>query len=319
MLLGNSLNISRIYSDVGGFPDWVISGDVDFTQDPYPSEFEFSRASTGWAIDGNTLTTYAADQPRFTSGGLLIEPESTNIVQNNLEIANAGVLKSGWSISGGSANATPIASPITGYNATVIDFTTGGRYVQQSMAATVEEGAVYTARVWARAASGTVNDVDFYLMNNSSPYTVQSGFVNNADLTETWQELKFTFTKTTDGVTNLRLRVVSPTDNTSIAVWGFQVEKQPYATSLIVNDDSINTRAAESAKGGLEFGGTLTHTPNATGIEEVDSLPSGANFFNHGGTRYGTFALLDQVTSDTLLFYGNTNQLKFGDDAILFQ
>ena len=241
------------------------NGDGDFTT---------TRASVATRVNENGLIEeVAANVPRLdysdgTCPSLLLEPASTNLVVQSQVF-------SGYSGTNKIVTDNSIVSPdgtVTG--AILADSGLGGiAAVQVSENVTVDVSSTYTYSVFAKK-----KDIDFIALRTSNFATVPSGqsyFDLNLGITlgvlaghtskienygNGWYRCSITFTTDatdTTGTIISRLSQDGTTstvdlDNTSnVYIWGFQFEKNSYATSYIKNEGTALgvTRSADTASG----------------------------------------------------------------------
>ena len=235
-------------------------------------DFTTTRASVATRVNENGLIEeVAANVPRLdysdgTCPSLLLEPSSTNLLVQSQVF-------SGYGGSNQIVTDNSIISPdgtVTG--AILADSGLGGiAGVQVSESVTVDVSSTYTYSVFAKK-----KDIDFIALRTSNFATVPSGqsyFDLNLGTTlgvaaghtskienygNGWYRCSITFTTDavdTAGTIIARLSQDGTTstvdlDNTSnIYIWGFQFEKNSYATSYIKTIGTTQTRVADTASG----------------------------------------------------------------------
>jgi hypothetical protein len=201
-------------------------------------------SATGRNADG-TVETFAADVPRITDQGLLIEAAATNLLLRSQEFDNAS-----WTKTAAGAGLAPV---VTANAATAPDGTTtadqvvfnlGGSntlsdFSTLDQSATVANATAYAASVWLRA---------------SSPVTLlcrhagQAGYAS-LSVTTAWQ--RFTRVETsisTSAPFALGLRGgLGASGSATVEVWGAQLELGSAATSYVTTAGSTASRTADTA------------------------------------------------------------------------
>jgi hypothetical protein len=266
--------------------------------------FKFTRDSAGTYIDRDgVLRAASANQPRFQYDyetgeyrGLLLEPQSTNIITHSRNIAdgtwNKNELLSWASDVIDAPDGTPTADQITFKN----DSTNS--YIVKAIGIT--GGLVYSVSCWAKGNQG----------QRARLYTEGTGggayAYKAADFTLTgeWQKVALTIqTNTGNGVGTVVLQSnVSGLTATSLYVWGFQYENQPAATNYIYTTTATSTRAADllSVEAPLPTSGSVYIDARAISTNQNDTLLSLKNssndkidlgFFSNAAT-YNSLALI---------------------------
>ena len=225
----------------------------------------FSRLSSGSYIgtDG-VLKTAADNEPRFESGGLLVEQQSTNLI-----------LKSDGDITSGSNGWTVIATPSNGIDPTGATSRVGWSSSAPSQpynAFTVTPGESYTFSFFAK--SGTLSYARFAVYDATNASFIVPA--QNRAVGAAWSRISIPFV-TPANCTSVRvypLRIDSAEQLNVVHYWfGAQCEKQKSASSYIKTDGAAATRAADSASVDMQphTAGTIfaEFLPDAVAIERV--------------------------------------------------
>ena len=211
------------------------NGDGDFT---------FNRNDTGTRINKSGLREQVAtDIPRldYSDGScpsLLLEPQSTNLITKSNEVTSVGgaiiTLNAAISLDG-TLNAFKIKFTGGSSNA-------GGLLNLENQTANFAANTLYTLSFYAKNLVGDGGftariDTDVSIVKQQ-PFTATSN----------WQ--RFTVSFTTDaGSTKFssNCRFKNFQQNGEVLFYGVQLEKQPFATSLIPTINGIESRNSESA------------------------------------------------------------------------
>jgi hypothetical protein len=246
--------------------------------------FKFTRDSAGTYIDRDgVLRAASANQPRFQYDyetgeycGLLLEPQSTNIITHSQNIADNSwdktVLLSWASDVIDAPDGTRTADQITFKN----DSTNS--YIVKAFGIT--GGLVYSASCWAKGNQGQRARI-YIEGTGGGAYAYKAA---DFTLTGEWQKVALTMqTNTGNGVGTLVLQSnVSGLNATSLYVWGFQYENQPAATNYIYTTTATSTRAADllSIEAPLPSSGSVYIDARAITAAQNDTLLSLKNSSN---------------------------------------
>ncbi|MGE4268452.1 MAG: LamG-like jellyroll fold domain-containing protein [Deferribacterales bacterium] len=225
----------------------------------------FTRASTATYTDRyGVLKTAAADTPRFTADGLLIEGASTNLLTYSEQFDNAVWVKSGSAVT---ANTTVVTDPYGTNLADKLteDTSTVSHYVE-SVSISFTAGTIYALSVFAKKAERDQFRLYF-------PSSITSGRYGHFDLSagtvvstgtgitakikpiaDGWYRCSISVTAgaTTTGKPSLVLAqsnsVVSYAGDgaSGLYIFGAQLEAMPFATSYIPATTAAATRAADN-------------------------------------------------------------------------
>ena len=199
-----------------------------------PLPFTFARSSSATRVDNEGLIKSTdsgfarIDFLNNTSGHLLLEPSSTNLVTYSEDFSQ-------WSNDGNQTSASIITDTNPDGTSSVyqIDLNTGGNLYQTI---TVSSSTNYTLSIYIKGSgSGKL------VLSNA-----QSSPENSLDFTATneWQRIKLTGSS---AHTSIRVAIGSWSNssaNGTIQIYGSQLEQQSFATSYIHTTVSTVTRAA---------------------------------------------------------------------------
>ena len=233
-------------NQIGGLADWT-----------------YGRTGTGYAANADgSQVSFAADVPRISNRGLLIEAAATNLLLRSQEIDNAS-----WSKF---AAGTGVAPVVTANAATAPDGTTTADQVvfdlgasntlsDQSMlnqGVTVANATAYAGSVWLKASSAVT-----ILCRH-----VGSGSYSLLNVTTAWQRFVVPETSvTTTPALSLGLRGLGAATTATVNVWGVQLELGATATSYVPTVAATVTRPADAATLALPSG------DNADPIEVIST------------------------------------------------
>ncbi|HDX8434526.1 TPA: hypothetical protein RQN11_000011 [Aeromonas dhakensis] len=186
----------------------------------------FSRSTTATYIgkDGQ-LKTAAANEPRFEKEGLLIEGQSTNIVQasNSFSVFGSGTTKTEGQ-----------TGPFGQNDATKFDVTTRYGGTNPNLASSLIDNGVYTFSVWLKGVSG--GEVVRIGIHNG-------GIGVGVTLTSSWA--RYSVTQTRLAGANAACVIQSDIPSASFYVYGAQLEALPFASSYIPTNGAAATRAKD--------------------------------------------------------------------------
>jgi len=251
-------------------PSGYKSGKV-YAQKPLTTDGQlaFTRASTATRVNASGLIeTVASGVPRLdylgsTCPRLLLEPQRTNFLLNNLSIIGNTT----------SGQATPIVSPDGYENGRLpIPSSTSSRFEFIFAGGTFASGTVLTYSWFVKTVStpASPSPTTGQLTQFTASVNATAGTPTKmADYGNGWERWSITYT-VVNGAVNSTLRAyyggVIGIGNSSVAYYGHQVEQGTYATSLIINQSAAVTRVADAA--------------SKTGISSLIGQTEGTLFFD---------------------------------------
>jgi hypothetical protein len=258
----------------------------------------FTRASAATYTDRyGVLKSVAADTPRFTAEGLLVEGASTNLLTYSEQFDNAAWTKSASTVT---ANTTAITDPY-GTNLAeklVENSATSTHSVNQNYVQTSD--TTYTLSVFAKqgersqiALGDTGANLSFFDLNGGTIISQGTGHTARVTpLASGWYRCSITFTSATSGTRTHYVMLANggnssyTGDETSgLYIFGAQLEAMPFATSYITTTTTSVTRVA-----------------NTLLLPQLDNAPSYKNDF--------TFVVdvnLSGITASNAYFLGDGN------------
>lgn len=269
-------------------PGWVLpsaSCDLNFSSGIYWASgggslgnlLSTTRASIGYSrISDGTLVSFAANVPRITDLGLLVEEARTNVALYSRDLTN-----SVWTKSNITAALNQIGADGASNSASSITATSSNGTVLQSI--TLSSSARFqTAYVKRIAGSGSI----YMTMDNGSTWT-------SISVTSSWSNVSIP----TQTLANPTIGFKIAVSGDAIAVDFVQNENGTFATSPIATTSSSATRAADVISGPLsswfnQSGGTVrVEFAYAPGAAVANSSPALVGF-SPGSTTTDRFTVL---------------------------
>jgi len=271
-------------------------------------DFDFSRSGSATRINSQGLIeTVGNGQSRLNYPMIdgkvvgcphhILEPQRTNLLQYSEDFSNSYWYKDSISVTSG------FVSPDGTLNASKI---VGSGFLQGVI--NVVASNVYTYSVfWKKDTSSfikfqvsssgpdetiTLNTktLSFSSITNIDEYSVEE-FGNG------WYRLKITWTEQDTEISGIRIICDESDANSSLYIWGAQVEQGSFPTSYIKTNGSAVTRSAETANGS----GDAATFNDSEGVlmAEISALAD-------DGT-YRVFGLSDGTASNRVILYYNPN------------
>jgi len=293
------------------------------------ADFDFTRTSSATRVNPDYLIeTSATNTPRldYTNGtaSILLEPQSTNLIQYSEDLSD-----SYWSKTRASITDNSLISPDGNYNAdkfTQITSTAWGGIVL-----TVSPSGTSTLSVFAKKIDNDYiaiighnsNDTKVYFnLNNGTIGTVGSDVTSSdiQDYGNGWYRCILTAS-----VVN-RFTVLHATAdngntadlNTETSLWGAQLEEGSYATSYIPTDGSTVTRAAET----LNNAGNSDLINSTEGVlyAEISALANsgtGRKITLNNGSNSNVLVLEYTSTANQIRVFLSNGSLQFNEYVTL--
>lgn len=271
-----------------GNGNWAIKKDSALAySDQYdnykPLPFDFARASNGTIVNKSGLIeSVNSGLPRIdfsysTDGGLLLEPQSTNLITYSEDFSNSYWTKSSVTLTSG------FTAPDGSNNAYKVEGTIGTSYLVNL---TVNQDL---RSIYVRTVSGTGQ---IKLLGNSTLY----------DVNEQWTRVSYN--PTSDNY-QFAVDFRGGTDISEVLIWGAQVEQQSHATSYIPTSGASSTRV-------VDFSNGFNLNPQQEGL-----IPSNSPFtffiyvnINIGTPSVGNGFYFTENNSTAVYYYGSTMMIR---------
>ncbi len=242
----------------------------------------FSRSGAGLAsrADGG-LESFAADAPRITDRGLLLEAAATNLAYPSVSPAT-------WpSVASVTLTAAAAVGVFTA-PARVASTGNSGGYLATTNGVPYVSGAVYTVQIWYGADG---NGGAIYVNLPGQAYASRSAagvwfFSGGGAFSEPHDEavsgsirkLTLTLTSPVTGGGRIGVGPGSPVVGEAIVIYGAQVEAGSSSTSLIVTTGASATRGADSASVTVPPGAATYEAIYGDAISATGAVTPGAEF-----------------------------------------
>ena len=223
---------------------------IDFSQHlnkplPYLTN---TRATNAWGFVNGVLKQFTGNECRYTDDGLLVEKESTNLLDYSCD------LTSSWSVNNASTGQSSIG--VDGINqCTRVDYT-GSGYIQLAFSGTniVRTFSIYAKRI------DNANPVFFSVDNGTTKIEMDIP-------TDTFKRFEYPFLDDT-----FNIRIYGDTD--SVLFDYAQLEAGDYATSPIFTNGAPYTRTEDEISMVVEQGNSLEWFNFEEGAFVCEFMPS---------------------------------------------
>ena len=282
-----------------------------------PLAFDFTRASNGTFVNKSGLIETAANGvPRIdflgnTSGALLLEPQSSNLLPYSSDFSNAA-----WSKQNVIVTSNSVISPDGTLNADKItdDSVNGAHRITDAV--TTSSSGSFTYSIFLK--KGTLTTAQFQVFNSSTASSANVDLVNGTitsdgtgvnhtieDYGNDWFKCSISGTLSDTSTTVYLYLKQKPSyigNGDYLYAWGAQLEQGSYATSLINTQGSAVTRVADACNNG--------------GNDQVINSTEGVLYFEGSGENDNTFnyiSLSDGGTTNyaAILYTDTDNQIIY--------
>lgn len=267
-----------------------------------PLPFDFTRASSGTTVNQSGLIeTVGSGLPRIdfqgnTKGALLLEPSRTNSISYSEDFSQSAWTKTNTSIT---SNST--ISPDGNLNADSIvgNGASGLHYILNSV--TVSSGQNYTFSIFAKVGTNNFFQLNMggapFASSNYCNFNLSNGTIGSfgnttsnrfiEKLGNNWYRIGFTATSLSSGSANFFPTLITSatssfletnTLDTSVQIYGAQLEVGSYATSYIPTSGSAVTRVVDSCQA-LSVPNVPSGYPFVINVEAYHTLNTNTGVF----------------------------------------
>jgi len=281
---GNAVYETYYPADNGEIVSYFVADSTFFRFTSFPNNTLGSV--TNISVKEIQVNTPRIDFSDSADGALLLEPQSTNLIQYSEDFSDSYWRKgsnttviNNYAISPeGKQNATRIQMPDT--SGTFLDVNLSGL-----------QGNTLTVSFYAKNNGGVTNITTYLLGNN----------LQTISLTDKW--VKYDFTGIADTDVRVGIDNINGGGAVDFLLYGFQLEQLPYATSYIPTQGSASTRIAE----------TCTNSGSAQDFNSEEGvLYAEISALDNGG--FDRYISLDDSTSLNyvhLILHATDNRIVF--------
>ena len=286
-----------------GNGDWGVKNDSLLAYDDFggkfrPLPFDFSRASSATVVNkAGLIETVQSGISRIdfkddANGALLLEPQSTNLINYSEDFSNASWNKLNIGTGTVAVTSNQGVAPNGYLTADRIQFNLNGGVSASDRSIIRFNNSDASNRIltfYLKSFNGIDQQISLHNGAEGVPFTV----------TGDWQRFDFVIPSGFN-FQGLGLLGSRGTDSSDLLVWGVQLEQGSYPTSYIPTQGAISTRLADIA----------TNSGNASLInsEEGTLYFEGSALADDGSLR--TITLGDGSSSNAVSFrYDNPNQI----------
>ena len=265
-------------------PAVATTFDLDF--DTIAEQFTFTRGSEATFVNAQGLiqSTASNDAPRldYSTGAeaFLLEPQSTNLVQYSEDFGQSYWRKLG----NPTITDNQVESPNGDLTADLFEATENSSRIDLNNV--LLSAITYTASIYVKSSGSGSNSFKFYAFG---------GTQNIFSATNEW--VKYSFTVTPSYTTALVFEALNT--NTSVYIWGAQLEQQSYATSYIPTSGASATRNQELCNNATP----VINSEEGTLYAEIGSLI--------GDESVGQLSLSNGTANETVkILYLSSNSVR---------